>query len=107
MSLLAVDIGSSQCKAVVFTATGAVIARSVCRYSLDFPKPTFAEMDAANFWHAVCRTSRDVTRDLDRDPVQAVCLSSHGETLIPVDARGAAVHAAILNMDNRATAEAE
>ena len=107
MSLLAVDIGSSQCKAVVFTATGAVIARSVGRYSLDFPKPTFAEMDAANFWHAVCRTSRDVTRDLDRDPVQAVCLSSHGETLIPVDARGEAIHAAILNMDNRATAEAE
>jgi xylulokinase len=107
MSLLAIDIGSSQCKAVVFTATGAVIARNVCRYSPNFPQPTFAEMDPANFWHAVCKTSRDVTRDLDRDPVQAVCLSSHGETFIPVDARGEAIHPAILNIDNRATAEAQ
>ncbi len=107
MSLLAIDIGSSQCKAVVFTDTGAVIARSVCRYSPDFPAPTFAEMDPANFWHAVCKTSRAVTRDLDRDRVQAVCLSSHGETLIPVDARGEAIHPAILNIDNRAAAEAQ
>ncbi len=107
MSLLAIDIGSSQCKAVVFAAAGAVIARSVCSYSPDFPTPTFAEMDPAHFWRAVCNTSRDTTRDLAHDPVQALCLSSHGETLIPVDARGEAIHPAILNIDNRATEEAK
>lgn len=119
MSLLAIDIGSSQCKAVIFAASGAVIARSVCRYSPDFPQPTFAEMDPAIFWNAVCQTSRDVTssitggasnnvaRDLVRDPVQALCLSSHGETFIPVDAHDEAIHPAILNIDNRATPEAK
>lgn len=119
MSLLAIDIGSSQCKAVVLTAAGVVIARSVCRYSPDFPQPAFAEMDPAIFWNAVCRTSREVTnngaseaasevaRDLLRDPVQALCLSSHGETFIPVNAQGEAIHRAILNIDNRATAEAD
>ena len=50
MSLLAIDIGSSQCKAVVFTAAGAVIARSVHAYAADFPQPGFAEMDPAKFW---------------------------------------------------------
>jgi xylulokinase len=96
-----------------------VIARSVCRYSPDFPQPTFAEMDPAIFWNAVCQTSRDVTssitggasnnatRDLLRDPVQALCLSSHGETFIPVDAYDEAIHPAILNIDNRATPEAK
>jgi xylulokinase len=118
MSLLAIDIGSSQCKAVLFTAAGAVIARSVCRYSPDFPQPAFAEMDPAIFWNAVCKTSREVTsngasevtselaRDVLRDPVQALCLSSHAETFIPVNAQVEAIHRAILNIDNRATAEA-
>jgi xylulokinase len=107
MSLLAIDIGSSQCKAAVFTAAGAVIARSVCRYSPDFPQPTFAEMDPAKFWNAVCETSREVTRNLGKDPVRALCLSAHGETLIPVDAKCEPVGPAILNMDNRAAREAQ
>lgn len=107
MSLLAIDIGSSQCKAVVFTAAGAVIARSVCRYAPEFPQPAFAEMDSAIFWRAACKVSGEVTRDLVHDPVQALCLSSHGETLIPVDAHGEAMGPAILNIDNRATKEAE
>jgi len=107
MSLLAIDIGSSQCKAVVFTAAGAVIARSVRRYSPDFPQPAFAEMDAAIFWRAACEASGEVTRDLDRDPVQALCLSSHGETLILVDAHGETIGPAILNIDTRAAQQAE
>ena len=106
MSLLAIDIGSSQCKAVVFAVSGAIVARSVCPYSPDFPQPTFAEMDPERFWNAVCETSREVTRDLIHDPVQALCLSSHGETFIPVNARGEAIGPAILNIDNRATREA-
>ncbi len=107
MSLLAIDIGSSQCKAVVFTAAGTVIARSVCPYAPDFPHPSFAEMDAASFWNAVCKTSREVTRDLARDPVQVLCLSSHGETFIPVNNHGQAIGPAILNIDGRATREAK
>jgi xylulokinase len=107
MSLLAIDIGSSQSKAVLFAATGEVISRSAASYSPDFPRPAFAEMDPATFWHAVCDTSRNVTRDAQRDPVQAVCLSSHGETFIPVNAHGEPIGPAILNIDHRATKEAE
>jgi xylulokinase len=107
MSLLAIDIGSSQCKAVVFTAAGAVIGRSLCAYSPDFPQPGCAEMDSAKFWTAVCQTSREATRDLGKDAVQALCLSSHGETFVPVNANGEAVGPAILNIDNRATKEAQ
>jgi xylulokinase len=107
MSLLAIDIGSSQCKALVFTAAGEVIARSVSAFSPDFPQPDFAELDPANFWRAVCASSRKATRDLGKDPVQAICLSSHGETFVPVNAKGEPVGPAILNIDNRAIKEAK
>ena len=105
MSLLAIDIGSSQCKAVAFTAAGTILARSACAYSPEFSQPTFAEMDPEIFWRAVCRTSREVTRDLAHDPVQALGLSSHGESFIPVNAQGGAIGPAILNIDSRASRE--
>jgi xylulokinase len=107
MSLLAIDIGSSQSKAVLFTAAGEVLAQSVCRYTPDFPEPTFAEMNPEKFWDAVCKTSREVGRNQEQDRVQAICLSSHGETLIPTDAHGGLVGPAILNIDSRAAKKAE
>ncbi len=106
MSLLAVDIGSSACKAVLFTAAGEILAQHTARYSPDFPRPSFAEMDPEKFWLAVCATCRAVTRD-SSEPVQALCLSSHGETFVAVDAKGQPLTDAILNQDTRATLEAD
>jgi xylulokinase len=105
MSLLAIDIGSSACKAVVFANSGAILAHSAAEYRAEFPQPGFAEMDPQYFWNAVCSSSRAAAREL-RDPVQAVCISSHGETFVPVNSAGDPVGAAILNQDTRAAREA-
>jgi len=37
MSLLAVDIGSSACKAVAITASGDILAQHCCGYVPEFP----------------------------------------------------------------------
>jgi xylulokinase len=105
MSFLAVDIGSSACKTVAFTAGGEILAWHSCSYAPDFPQPSHAEMDPACFWDAVCDCTRWVAKDLV-DPVRAICLSSHGETFIPVNQAGEAIAPAIINQDNRATHEA-
>jgi xylulokinase len=105
MSLLAIDIGSSRCKAVVFAATGAILARHTSAYTPEFPAPAHAEINPELFWQAVCHCSQAVSKDLS-DPIRAVCLSSHGETFVPVNGRNEAIAPAILNQDNRATEEA-
>jgi xylulokinase len=105
MSLLAIDIGSSRCKAVVFAATGAILARQASAYTPEFPAPTHAEINPEFFWQAVCRCSQAVSQDLS-EPVGALCLSSHGETFVPVNERNEAIAPAILNQDNRAAEEA-
>ncbi len=105
MSLLAIDIGSSRCKAVVFALAGEILAQHSCVYTPEFPAPSHAEMDPAVFWQAVCVCSQAASRDLS-DPVRALCLSSHGETFVPVNERFEAIAPAILNQDNRATEEA-
>ncbi|MFZ0299959.1 MAG: FGGY-family carbohydrate kinase [Candidatus Sulfotelmatobacter sp.] len=104
MSLLAVDIGSSRCKAVAFAVTGEILAQHTCAYSPEFPAPSQAEMDAELFWRAVCACSHAVSMNLS-DPVRALCFSSHGETFVPVNGRNEAIAPAVLNQDNRATQE--
>jgi xylulokinase len=105
MSLLAIDIGSSRCKAVVFAQTGRILAQHTCAYTPDFPAPSHAEIDSERFWLAVCHCSQAVSKNLS-DPVRALCLNSHGETFVPVNGRNEPTAPAILNQDNRATEEA-
>jgi xylulokinase len=105
MSLLAIDIGSSRCKAVVFALAGEILAQHSSTYTPEFPAPSHAEIDPAIFWQAVCRCSQAASKNLS-DPVRAMCLSSHGETFVPVSERDEAIAPAILNQDNRATEEA-
>jgi xylulokinase len=105
MSLLAFDIGSSRCKAVVFSVTGEMLAQHSCTYTPAFPAPSRAEIDPGLFWQAVRECSHAVCRNLS-DPVRALCLSSHGETFVPVNGRNEPIGPAILNQDNRAIDEA-
>jgi xylulokinase len=106
MSLLAIDLGSSQCKALVFRSSGETVALRIQTYTPEFPEPCHCEMDPEKFWIAAIETSRAATGDLVGDPVRAVCFSSHGETFIPVEEDGRAVAPAILNIDTRAASEA-
>jgi xylulokinase len=106
MSLLAVDIGSSACKAVAFDEQGDILSAHACSYSPDYPKPGFAEMDPQRFWESICTCCSTVAKQ-SSERIQALCLSSHGETFIPVDAHGHPLGPAILNQDSRATAESE
>lgn len=107
MSLMGVDIGSSRCKAVVFESSGRVVAESVTEYQAEFPGPAMVEMDAEVLWQAAATAVRTAASQSGDDPVEAVGLSSHGETFVPVDARGEAMGPAVLNADNRATAESK
>jgi xylulokinase len=105
MSLLAVDIGTSACKAMAFSASGEVLAEHATRVAPTFPRPSFAEVAADKFWDAICASCRAVSANV-REPVRALCLSSHGETFVAVDSHGRPVRSAILNQDGRATKEA-
>jgi xylulokinase len=106
MSMLSFDIGSSHCKGVLFSERGEIIAQRTSAYTPDFPRPSFAEVNPETFWTAVCTLSRRLVAQSSGDPINAISLSSHGETFIPVNHRGEPIGPAILNIDNRAVREA-
>lgn len=106
MSLLAVDMGSSSCKAVAFSSEGNVLAQDTEAYSAQSPHPSWCEMPPETFWQALVSSSNSIAQQVTDDPVEALAISSHGETFVPVDKQKNPVGPAILNADNRALREA-
>lgn len=102
MSLLGIDLGTSNCKCVAFREDGEVIVQSNVSYTPYSTQPDWMEMDAEVFWDAFVKTVRTVSAWVDDDPVTALAISSQGETIIPVDRSGMPVCPALMNADNRA-----
>ena len=106
MSFLSVDVGSSRCKAGVFSASGEMLALRSAWWTTQHPEPGRAELDPEVLVDVVAALVRELARTHLEDPIEAVCFSSHGETFIPTAADGGVLCPAILNTDGRAGREA-
>jgi xylulokinase len=105
---LAIDAGTTSMKAALFDASGNLLAVDRQEYLLETPAPAVVELDAEIYWATCCRAVRSVVEASATPPAQiaAVCISSQGETLIPVDSAGVPLRKAIVWLDNRAVDEA-
>jgi len=65
-----------------------------------------AEQNPHSWWAALVRAVRTLSEETDLDAVEAIGLSGQMQSVILVDATGAAVRPALLYSDTRATAEA-
>lgn len=105
MTFLSVDVGSSRCKASVFSVDGKMLALDSVSWTPYCPRPGRAETDPEDIFQTVCRLVRGIAGISQSDSIEALCFSSHGETLIPVGEDGRPVYSAILNTDVRAIKE--
>ena len=89
MSLLGIDIGTSGCKSAVFSRAGQLLSLAYEEYDTLEPQPGWAELDARLVWEKVRRTIRAAAASpsVSQDPIQALCVSSLGEAVVPVSAR--------------------
>lgn len=95
--VLAVDIGTSSVKAVLWSPYDGVLARGHASVPTSHPGPGYAEQDADDWWSAV----RDALAGLPRDDVTAIGFSSQRETFVPLDAAGTPIRPALLWSDRR------
>ncbi len=107
MSLLGIDIGTSNIKGVVFDYSGNVIAKMEKPYSLITPCTGWCEVDAGLFISAFKEITNGLAGLTGEDPVIALALTSHGETVIPVDRSGAPVCNGFMHADSRGYKEVE
>jgi xylulokinase len=101
MSLLGIDVGTSGCKALVFSEEGQLLAAAYEEYDYQHPQPGWAELDTLEVWERIQRTIRKAARGAVHDPVKALCVSSLGESFVPVTANRQILGPSLLNFDGR------
>jgi xylulokinase len=101
MSLLGIDVGTTGCKAGVFSTDGRLLASAYDEYDIQRPQPGWAELDACDVWERVKRTIRQVAPSAASDPITALAVSSLGEAVVPVSADREILAPSILNFDAR------
>lgn len=101
MSLLGVDVGTSGCKAAVFTEAGQLLEFAYEEYDYQSPWAGWAELDSTRIWLQVKQAIARAVANTSRDPVKALCISSLGEAVVPVTLDRRILGPALLNFDPR------
>ncbi len=107
--VLAIDVGLTNAKAVLFDVDGRVVRRRGVEYETRRPVPGEAEQDPEAWWRAVVSAVRGLAEPSERLPgrVVAIGVTAHMHALASVDANLAPVGPALILGDRRAAREAE
>jgi xylulokinase len=105
MSVLGIDLGTSGCKTVLVSRTGAILASATAEYPLSTPRPLWSEQDPHDWWRGVVASVREVLAKAPGEVIEGIGIGGqmHGATLL--DAKDQVVRPAILWNDGRCEAE--
>ena len=101
MSLLGIDVGTTGCKAVVFSRNGEVISAEYEEHSLIHPRQGWAELEPDLIFFNIKKLIKKAAQKTLKDKIKALAISCQGEAVIPVDREGECLHNAIVTFDNR------
>ena len=107
MSIIGLDIGTTGCKAAVFSDEWQIQGSASREYPVLTPRPHWAEQDAELVWQLALEVLAKAVDQSKADPPKAIALSVQGEAVIPVDKMGHPIRHAILGMDTRSTQESK
>lgn len=107
--LMAIDIGTTNSKAALFTWEGEMVAYASRRHTVDRPDALRAQHDAEKiWWEECCAVCREIVSHpvAEAAEIAGVSVSSLSPALVPVDRDGHALYPAMLYaLDRRAFQE--
>ncbi len=102
MSLLGIDVGTTGCKAAIFSEQGQMLALAYEEYDYTSPHTGWAELDSYAVWDTVKRTIHQVvSRCASPAKIRALSVSSLGEAVVPVTRDHRILGPSLLNFDIR------
>ncbi len=103
MHTLAIDIGTTNIKGVLFGPGAVPVAQATREHGTEYPRPTWAEQRAEAWWSGAVETIRRVLCESGVVPasIGAVAVSGQAPTLLALDAAGKPLAPAIIWMDRR------
>lgn len=106
---LAIDLGTTGCRSMLFDSGFQVVAASYEEYPLITPREGWVEQDATLWWQLTLRTARQAIEMAGIDPgaIRGISVSSQGITLVPVDEQLEPLCNAISWLDTRAQGQTQ
>jgi gluconokinase len=103
-TLIAVDIGTTSVKAIVYRIGGTIEGQTSQTYGTSYPQPGFVEQDPDQVVAAVGQVLTLLLKQTNIDPkaVTAIVFSGIWQSMIPIDARGRPLCRSLLWADSRA-----
>lgn len=88
--LLGIDLGTSACKAALFTPDGKVVQQVSAAYPVYYPQPGWAEQDPVEWWQGVCQAVRQVMEKSGISPTEIAAIGVDGQSwsAVAVDGKG-------------------
>jgi len=108
-TILVIDIGLTNCKTVVFSRAGCLLARASVAYPTYRPQPGWVEQDPGDWWAALLSDLRQlqVTAPEALSAVEAISVTGHMHSLVCMGTDGAALGRSLVLGDQRSLSEAE
>ncbi len=101
MALIGLDIGTTGCKSTIFDSSGSICSFAYKEYEVLNTGPGMFELNPNTVWDAVkCVLAKSAERYAG-EKIEALSISSFGESTIPVDKEGRVLHDSILYTDPR------
>jgi len=97
--LLGIDVGTTNCKALVFDTAGVQRASASTPTPVRQPRPGWAEYDPEELWQAVVTVLRQALGQVDPARVRGVAVASMAEAGLLLDAGGQPVTSIIAWFD--------
>ncbi len=104
--VLAIDVGTSSLKTVVYAREGGILASAAQRYENAAPQAGWAETNPLDWWEAlITAAARLRERGADLKKVEVIGLTGQMHTLVMLDEAMQVVPPTMLWLDRRAVAE--
>src|SRR5689334_5788384 len=99
--LLGIDVGTTNCKALIFDTAGVQRAAASTPTPVNYPRPGWAEHDPEALWQAVVTVMRRALGQVDPACVRGVAVASMAEAGLLLDAAGQPLTSLIAWYDSR------
>ncbi len=104
-SIIGLDIGTTNAKALIYDLAGVELARSEAAYPINAPHPGWAEQNPAEVWRATLLALKSAIDNAGQNlHTLALAVASQSGSLVPADDSGAPLYPSITWMDGRTEA---
>ncbi len=101
-SIIGLDLGTTNAKAVLMSVDGHIIGTTSSGYALNSPHPGWAEQNPRDVWNAAVNVLHKLTQEYRSEDIFGLCLSGAMHTLFPTDKQGNPLAPSMTWADQRA-----